>query len=551
MKMSWLKRIASVLLLAMSASMSMQAETAKTILNAVDGDTITFAYSNNNAQYYLMAGKDGTSIVAVDKVETDLLALWKVKNNDTNGFRLQNIGNGKWLKVDYTPAQNKNKPETYKYSLVDKDIYSTLFVIEAVLDKSNYTGIGRGFANISFPRGTNKGGYPFYDSNGKRWWGTNDASVMRMEQWSKRDSSRVEITTNSGLTDLSFVRDNKCGTAAEQKFDLIYTSLLHRITYLYNVPETHEQNSASDIELSRSTDTLTTSPTFAWASNQMTTSKLTDGVDNTGEIMTETVGREMLTFSGPTGVNSNKQWRITVTPIGNSPINLKKDGKYVDYMDDLQAKVVYGGKEYVHSQTVLRRAGHYVMTDSLYVRVTPASYLFDPAPYTASFKSQFELVSGGKWLNIDGDVLKNNGCIYSDTTHLSMTRSQVGLALACFNENGTPSAWLTAQGTGDGNFTATVTQNTDAQARHGEVVVTYEYVTQSHTYKTIIPVSITQLGTTAGDYVAFHHSTGVGNTDLDARGYQPVHTVEKTIYYAPGADVKLQLNETAFLGYDR
>ena len=336
-----------------------------------------------------------------------------------------------------------------------------------------------------------------------------------------------------------------------QQFELLYTFQPKQITYLYNVPETTEGNSASNIVLSESKGALDNSPTFVWASNQTATSKLPpDWVDNTGEIKTETVNREMLELSNSTKVN-DQQWRITVTPIGNSPINLKKDGKYVDYMDDLQAKVEYNGKEYIHSQTVLRRAGHYVSTDSLYVRITPASYLFDAAPHTTAFKSQFELVSGGMWLNVDGDVLKNNGCIYADTTHIAMTQSPVSLKFACFNEDDNSADWLTAQGTGDGNFTATVTQNTNAQARRGKVSVTYEYVTQEHTFKTTIPLPITQLGTTAGDYVAFHHRPGFGNTVLDERGYQPVHTVEKTIYYAPGENVKLQLNETAFLGYYR
>ena len=553
MKKSCLMRMASVLLMTLSAVMSMQAETAGDILEAMKGDTITFAYSDNGS-YYLMAAESSTSIVADAAVskENNLRALWVVKKDGTNanGFRLQNVGNNQWLKVTYTPGKNKNQPETYTYELVDGDINSTLFTIEAVSNESNYAGIGRGFANISFPRGTSKG-YPYYDSNTGRWWGSNTASVMRIEQWSKRDSSRVEITTNSGLTDLSFVRDNKCGTVDDQQFELLYTFQPKQITYLYNVPETTEGNSASNIVLSESKGALDNSPTFVWASNQTATSKLpTDWVDNTGEIKTETVNREMLELSNSTKVN-DQQWRITVTPIGNSPINLKKDGKYVDYMDDLQAKVEYNGKEYIHSQTVLRRAGHYVNTDSLYVRITPASYLFDAAPYTTAFKSQFELVSGGMWLNVDGDVLKNNGCIYADTTHIAMTQSPVSLKFACFNEDDNSADWLTAQGTGDGNFTATVTQNTNAQARRGKVSVTYEYVTQEHTFKTTIPLPITQLGTTAGDYVAFHHRPGFGNTVLDERGYQPVHTVEKTIYYAPGENVKLQLNETAFLGYYR
>ena len=553
-------RMASVLLMTLSAVMSMQAETAENILNAMDGDTITFAYSVNG-NYYLMAAESSNNIVA-DKVvskENNLRALWVVKKDGTNanGFRLQNVATGQWVKIE---ATKKGQNTIVNYSFESSQNNSTVLYITSPSDESNYSGKGRGYANVHFiVSGNGNSGsvanYYLYCSttytSGEKWSAKAEKSLLRIEQWSKRDSSRVEITTNSGLTDLAFVRDNKCGTVNDQQFELLYTFQPKQITYLYNVPETSEGNSASDIVLSESKGALDNSPTFVWASNQTATSKLTaDWVDNTGEIETETVDREMLVLSNSTEVN-DQQWRITVTPIGNSPINLKKDGGYVDYTDNLQAKVEYNGKEYIHSQTVLRRAGHYVNTDSLYVRITPASYLFDAAPYTTAFKSQFELVSGGMWLNVDGDVLKNNGCIYADTTHIAMTQSPVSLKFACFNEDDTSADWLTAQGTGDGNFTATVTQNKNAQARHGKVSVTYEYVTQEHTFKTTIPLPITQLGTTAGDYVAFHHRPGFGNTVLDERGYQPVHTVEKTIYYAPGENVKLQLNETAFLGYYR
>ena len=66
MKKSCLMRMASVLLMTLSAVMSMQAETAENILNAMDGDTITFAYSVNG-NYYLMAAESSNNIVA-DKV---------------------------------------------------------------------------------------------------------------------------------------------------------------------------------------------------------------------------------------------------------------------------------------------------------------------------------------------------------------------------------------------------------------------------------------------------------------------------------------------------
>ena len=214
MKKSCLMRMASVLLMTLSAVMSMQAETAENILNAMDGDTITFAYSVNG-NYYLMAAESSNNIVADAAVskENNLRALWVVKKDGTNanGFRLKNVGNNKWLKVTYTPGKNKNQPETYTYGLVDQKTNSTLFTIDAVSDESNYAGRGRGVANISFPRVERSNGYPYYDNSGSnsRWWGSDSKSVMRIEQWSKRDSSRVEITTNSGLTDLAFVRDNK------------------------------------------------------------------------------------------------------------------------------------------------------------------------------------------------------------------------------------------------------------------------------------------------------------------------------------------------------
>ncbi|MGN1247070.1 MAG: hypothetical protein ACI4UO_00620, partial [Paludibacteraceae bacterium] len=561
MKTSWQNKIGRVVRMwlagmAMAMPLSAQAETVNELLNAMNGDTITLACSNNTTTYYLMAAESSNSIVADTSVNKTMRALWNVQVDGT-GFRLQNVAqaaakNDSWLRI------NKGT-----YQLESTANSSTMFYIGTVDNtKSTYTTKGRGLAGVYYIGKGNKNQYVYYDANPRspKWSNNGKESTMRIEQWCKKDSVWLEIAPNHGTIDLPFVRAGWCSqtdeSAKEQAFELIYTTLKYDKSDLYNVPETKDGNYASNILLSVSHDTLAhVAPEIKWVSSNGTTSTLPATlIDNAGTDFTETPSRPMFTITTPSAaVNSDeKQWRITVTPEGDSPINLKRDGEYVDYVDNLVATITAEGITGTHSQQVLRCAGHYQPIDTISARVTPANYLFDNDTKTVSFNTRLDFVKGGMWLNVKGGLLKNKTCTFIDTTYQTLNTANLSVAFTYYNEDNTLADWLSASSTGNaGDFSVTVTQNSNKEARRGAVVATYTYTTMDATYKTSVSATIAQLGTEAGDYVAFHHSTGTGNTALDEQGYQPVHTVEKTIYYAPGADVQLQLNERNFIGYYR
>ena len=106
MKTSWLRNIAMVVMLAMSVSMQVYAQKPNpaqqvaldALYNALPDDTITLSYSNDSKTYYFLSA-NGTGVQGATAVEGKL-ALWKVQKENNYGFRLQNVGNEKWLLIE-------------------------------------------------------------------------------------------------------------------------------------------------------------------------------------------------------------------------------------------------------------------------------------------------------------------------------------------------------------------------------------------------------------------------------------------------------------------
>lgn len=556
MKMSWLKRIASVLLMAMSAVMQMvakqpqpdlaQQDALSALYNALPDDTITLSYSDdgNNTYYFLSA--NGTGVQGATAVEGKL-ALWKVKKDNNYGFRLQNVGNNQWLLI--SSQGNGNGQGNIRFQLVSSDQQSTVLYVTNPKEPYTYPTKGRGYASVYY--GASNRYYLFYDGNKNTWTAKKDEkNPLRIERWSQHDSAWLVIEPDHDIITFPFVRE---GNGNSQPQNLTYTTKKWTESYLYNVPEKTERVTFSKIQLQKATSApiATSKPNIKWKNNSAITTLPVTMLDNTGEIHNETAGREMMKISTPTSSDGGKTWSITVETIGESPINLKRDGDYVDFVDNIEATVTDATLTATHRQAVTRRAGHYLSVDSLHVQLTPSNYLFDKAEKTVPFKTTLELITGGKWLGIDEQVLTNGGYTFSNTVTQPLSMGNLSQQYAYRNENGTQADWIEAATTSNGNFTAKVKANAAAQARRATLLTTYTYSTPSKTYRTAVATAVMQLGTDPGTYVAFHHKPGQGNSALNEKGYQPVHTVEKTIYYKPDEDIPLNLNENAYIGYYR
>ena len=466
-----------------------------------------------------------------------------MQKENNYGFRLQNVGNEKWLLIE----QGKGQSTTFKY--VDAYQQSTVLYVTNPKEPYAYPTKGRGYASVYY--GASDRYYLFYDGNKNTWTAKNgEKNPLRIERWSQHDSAWLVIEPDHDIITFPFVRE---GNGNSQPQNLTYTTRKWTEAYLYNVPEKTERVTFSKIQLQKATSApiATSQPSIKWKNNSAITTLPVTMVDNTGEIHNETAGREMMKISTPISSDRGRTWNITVETIGESPINLKRDGKYVDFVDNIVATVTDGNLTATHRQAVTRKAGHYIETDSLHVQLTPSTYLFDKAEKTIPFTTTIELITGGKWRGIDEQVLTNGGYTFSNTVTQPHNMGNLSQQYAYRNENGTQADWIEAATSSNGHFTAKVKANAAAQARRATLLTTYTYSTPSKTYRTAVATEVMQLGTDPGTYVAFHHKPGRGNSALNEKGYQPVHTVEKTIYYKPDEDIPLNLNENAYIGYYR
>ncbi len=536
--------------------LSAQAETASELLAAMDGDTITLAYSNNSTQYYLMAN-GGTSVTAVETADTT--ALWEVKLEGT-GFRLRSIFTNNWLKI--TSSNNgHNQNTTYTYSLVTDPRESTLLGLSNSSEESDYIGSGRGYAYVYFAPKGDKIRYIYYDAGrAKKWSAQGKTSTMRIEQWTRYSSSAYEITTNYSVWNLPFV-DEEHAFSKNQVRSNTYTVWLRTESYLYCRPE--GVNSSQRLLYSnRKEKTNAVSPTYYWESNLDTeTSRLTaTQFVNSGEIEEE-MAREMVKATVEKGANVG-EWIVTMTPQGKSPINLRDSNRnYTDYTDYWVMTVASTSRDEDEpasstiKRPVVRVAGHHRQMDGLYASTSPTNYYFTTGGGTHTFQSNLTLIKGKAIFGKDEQVLENPyannlaGYVFSYTTQKVLSFKEVAVTFSAGEDT-----WVSAEKVGDGGsntFTATAKTNYNPASRTASLLSFYTYKDNNKTYSTTVQTRIYQAGSNETGEVKMKHQPGAGNTSLNKDGMQAVHTVEKTIYYVPDVEMELQLSQATFKGYMR
>ena len=193
MKTSWIKSIAIVLLVmptfrhvaAQKLDPAQQAALSA-LYKALPDDTITLSYSNDSKTYYFLSA-NGTGVQGATAVEGKL-ALWKVQKENNYGFRLQNVGNEKWLLIE----QGKGQSTTFKY--VDAYQQSTVLYVTNPKEPYAYPTKGRGYASVYY--GTKNKNYLYYDDGKqtKTWTAKNgEKNPLRIERWSQHDSAWLVI----------------------------------------------------------------------------------------------------------------------------------------------------------------------------------------------------------------------------------------------------------------------------------------------------------------------------------------------------------------------
>lgn len=490
-----------------------------------NGDTISIYYGGK----FLAANSNG--VFAADEVSAD--ALWRVERYSTTGFRLQRIaesGNQGYLRLN--PNSNWLL-SYYSLSIADQKQGSVLSM------KDVSAAVGGWQAKIYY----NNTYYLYYD-NSARYdnWYFDDASSqsydLHIEQWTRKEERSLDISCLDGSSlAFPFVDEENC-FAADQATPRHYEVTETIVTYIGSLG-----NNTSRLDEQKGTVYPSAQPSFAWRSGTDMTSVLpATMIDNTGETYTESP-RPMLAYSAPIG-EGNGKWSVVVAPQGRSPMNLKnKDGLYTDFQDVLVATVTSGGQTVSEEVHVTRYAGHYGKS-GFKAAISPASKQFGSAGGMREFQETFELVEGERILGVAGNVLHNGSHTYDNSVTTPVSYTDLGATYKVLLPDGSASTAVKVTSTNP--LILTVDANPGDAKRMATLYATYTY--QSHT--ATVAVSLVQIGATE-KITTFRHQPGMGNTSLDERGFQPVHTLYTTLYYAPASKVRLTLNEKAYIGYRR
>ncbi len=490
-----------------------------------EGDTISIYYEGK----FLAA--DGNGVYAADEMSTD--ALWRVVERSGTGFRLQRIaerGNQGYLRLN--PNSNWLL-SYYSLSIANQRQGSVLSM------KDVSAAVGGWQAKIYY----NNTYYLYYD-NLPGWdnWYFDDAKSrsydLHIEQWRRKEERSLDISCSEGSSvAFPFVDEKNC-FAADQATTRHYEVTQTIVTYIGSLG-----NNTTRLEEKKGTVYPSARPSFAWRSGTGTTSMLlATMIDSTGETYTEH-SRPMLEYSKLTGYGNGK-WSVVVAPQGRSPMNLKdKDGLYTDFQDVLVATVTSGGQTVSDEVHVTRYAGHYGKS-GFNATISPASKQFGSAGGMREFQETFELVEGERILGVAGNVLHNGSHTYDNSVTTSVSYTDLGATYKVLLPDGSESTAVKVTSTNP--LILTVDANPGDTKRMATLYATYSY--QAHT--ATVAVLLVQIGATE-KITAFHHQPGMGNTALDERGFQPVHTLYTTIYYAPASRVRLTLNEKAYIGYRR
>lgn len=541
---------------------------AQTFPDVMIGDTISIRYSytwNAAPNYYLSAEKM-TNSPADSGFGTDTpseYTLWVVSspaNTSQTGFCLKNVSKGTWLRLSY-PAE---------MALVDNHTNATILGAVTTTSSLDYATQNRATVYLTYKPGNDT--YYIYTSY-HIWHSTRYTPnySLVIERWTQHSQQTPTITAPTKQHTFTYAADN---TAAQtQAITIGYKVHIENASYLYNVPKKNIDNELVTVNETRTTTYDPTDLTAQgyqvacyWSSSQHTSIPTTTNsflsqtlIDNTSlPAEHQETPRVMLTQSFSPIVNpqpTGENYQTTISPVGASPLNIKQNGQYANYIDTLVVELQKDGLSHATFRTECTRLSfHYAQIDKLIATITPTSWVF-PANTELSHKFQISLArtTGTALLDIADQIQTGVGT--ATTTILDL--SQVEQVYTFHSKSSHAIAnWLSsATSPQDANTHISVLAEANANpAGRAATWISYFKYTPSATETPLeasIQMSIEQRGTYDSGTTKFIPYKGVGNTELNADRKQDVHTVETTIYYTADEDIQLTLNEGDFRGYMR
>lgn len=270
---------------------------------------------------------------------------------------------------------------------------------------------------------------------------------------------------------------------------------------------------------------------------------------------TNAVNQTMMT-AGNGACYSGSNWvPFTVTPNGNSPMNIrdKSTDKMCDYEDVLVVTFTY--KDGSTTKTVeeeipfTRKTFRQETIGGLTLDVNPDFYQFKATSnLTKAVTVEAKYEEGSRLIWLNGETEEEYASDITVSEDLDLFGGTPGVTCT----SNVSASWLTwTPNAATKTFTLTADRNTTDDERSATGTITVNYNHGGQNYTEVADVNYSQAGVSGSGVVRFEHQRGVSNSPLDSHGYQQVHEHETTIYYYPGENIYLQIKEQSFFGYAR
>lgn len=506
-----------------------------------NGDVITISYKNGNTYNYLSANANDNSIA--NKTTEDVYCLWTVAVSASGQYSFTNVGDSK--KVLATEGQKKNLLTTAGGSLFRLEESST-----------------NGLYHIRYTYPSDSYDYVRYHNQDLIWGiGGSDYRKLSLEKWTKKEKKgELQGVFTQGNVDVSLsgvkletlvtdLNNGVVGNNGAKEVTLTITRGAEEVYYQCverNVKITAGTGAEDDSEIDLSAISC------AWSSSNNEVSSTNCG--NYKDATVQNRGVLHASIGSPTKSNKSVQCRLTISPVGSSPMDLKSaDGtRWIDYTDDIVVTFSEDGATYREMMSVNRYSYHKEVLPQLDVQVKPTTHTFLRGGESRNFAFTCVHQHGQRVRHmydlVAVDHFNNEVMIYEDEPkEIALSDSKLTVDFTLTGN------WVSKGALSNNILLLTAENNNTGQQREAKLVGTFKYKGQD-THEVVLEVPLSQNAKDEG--TVFNHQKGVYNSDFavhpaSGRNEQKVHTSERTIYYLPETNMKLIVPGKTFLAYQR
>ena len=467
-------------------------------------DTITISVVSGGTRYYFADDGSGKITNPSNNLTSNCLWVIQKQGNTGNQYTFKNVGTSRWLRYSGNSFSLQNQ--------------GTSCILSRAFTSPSTTATLKGSTN---------GRYLRYNNG---WKAENSGTQLTIEKWTM---SPAELVATVTPVEHYFGYAEDEAVAPKQGIDVTCTLSMGKNCMVCKNDETRRIELEDSPEFDKN---KLTPPSFSWRSN---------GTNESNESKNGTT--PLISFGDVSG--GGMVWKVRVQPEGPSPMDLTDNGTYKNHVDELNISYSYDGKPGSSSITIVRRAYHQVDISGFDAQISPNKYTFPKKGGATAFNVQCTYQEGYELRDADDRLEK---VVYTEgpIKYAANNEEFIKFSLKEKNTDDEPS-WLNISSMSTNAVVVTAEENPNTTIREARLVGTCK---DDYGHSRELVCEIAQR-IKDGD-ITFIHNQGATGAPLVVNPYtnekeQQVHTAEKTIYYVPGEDVALILNEAAFYGYIR